>query len=143
MARNIESRIEELEDSMPRGYTTFDSDNKPVIQSSLPGLEWYRWAITLLGSRGHKQEKAFLIAQLERSEGRDNSGGLLYEMVLAMAQPQMKKPDPHVQDRFFKPFGTKVQKFAESSAPRAQVCDHKFVAGICQLCRADIREEST
>jgi hypothetical protein len=49
-----------------------------------------------------------------RSEGPDNGGGRMYEMLLAFAEPQMSKPDPHVEDRFFKPFGKKMRAVAHA-----------------------------
>jgi hypothetical protein len=141
---NVESRLKALEECAPRGYKTFDRDGKVVIQSTLDALDWYVAAANLLRSVGHQKEKALLISQLTRSAGQDNCGGSLYEMALALAEPQMLEPDPHVEDRFFKPFGHKAHKFAvtpENSAPRKKICDHNFVAGVCTLCREEIREE--
>jgi hypothetical protein len=85
MARNIESRIAELEDSIPRGYTTFDGNGKPVIQSDLPALEWYMEALALLRSRGREAAKERLRAQLAASVDVDNAGGYLYQMLAALA----------------------------------------------------------
>jgi hypothetical protein len=139
----LHKKLDTLAAELPRGYKTFDRDGNVVIQSPLSGLDWYMATTELLRSKGHQKEKALLISQLTRSEGQDNSGGCLYELALALAKPYMSEPDPHVEDRFFKPFGQKVRKFSftpESSAPRTKICDHKFVAGTCVLCRADIRE---
>jgi hypothetical protein len=109
---SIEARLRALEEQAPKGYKTFDADGQPVIQSEMDGLDWYMWATNLLRSKGKKKEKALLISQLVRSEGQDNGGGSLYEMVLALAEPYMTEPDPHRKDRFFKPFGRKVRAFS-------------------------------
>jgi hypothetical protein len=85
MGRSIESRLEELENSMPRGYTTFDGNGKPVIQSDLPALEWYMEALALLRSRGREPAKERLRAQLAASVDVDNGGGYLYQMLAALA----------------------------------------------------------
>jgi len=85
MGRSIESRLEELENSMPRGYTTFDGNGKPVIQSDLPALEWYMEALALLRSRGREAAKERLRAQLAASVDVDNAGGYLYQMLAALA----------------------------------------------------------
>jgi|SRR5580658_6378432 hypothetical protein len=112
MYENVRKEIAKLAEELPKGYGTFDADGKPVIKSELDGLDWYMWATNLLRSKGKKKEKALLISQLVRSEGQDNGGGSLYEMVLALAEPYMTEPDPHRKDRFFKPFGRKVRAFS-------------------------------
>jgi hypothetical protein len=85
MGRNIEGRIAELEDSTPRGYTTYDDQGRVVIQSALPPGEWYRWATGVLqGRRGTARTQ--LLDQLARS-ARSAGGGLLHEYLLAMYQP--------------------------------------------------------
>lgn len=85
MGRSIESRIEELEGSIPRGYTTFDSNGRPVIQSNLPLAEWVRWAFSVLsGRRGETRRR--LLDDLSRSE-RSADGSLLHEYLLAIYEP--------------------------------------------------------
>jgi hypothetical protein len=85
MYENVRKEIAKLADELPKGYTTFDSDGLPVIQSEMGGLDWFGWATELLNSPGRRAEKARLRDQLERSVGADNGGGRLYEVVAAMA----------------------------------------------------------
>jgi hypothetical protein len=84
MGRGIENRLQALEESTPSGYTTFDTEGKPVIQAHLPALEWMQWATKLLQSRGRDAEKAELRRQLARSTGADAGGGHMYQLVSAL-----------------------------------------------------------
>jgi hypothetical protein len=93
MGRNIENRIRALEDSTPKGYTTFDADGRVVIRSELPALEWYLSALELFTSRGRTAQKEELRSQLARSKGSDSSGGRIYEAVAACAHgPEEGRP---------------------------------------------------
>lgn len=83
MGRSIEGRIETLEGSTPRGYTTYDGKGRTVIQSDLPGLEWMRECERLFHSR-REAAKAELSRQLATSVGPDNAGGHLYQLVAAI-----------------------------------------------------------
>ena len=87
MARNLTSRIEALESSMPNGYTTFDTYDQPVIQSDFPGLEWWKATSDLLRNPGREAEKSALRSQLARSV-RSRDGDRIYELVAAL--------DPHL-----------------------------------------------
>ena len=89
---SLENRIKRLEEETPRGYRTFDADGKPVIQSDLPGLEWFAWATELFRSR-RETAKAELRRQLERSVGPDAGGGHLYELALALAYGPEQPPN--------------------------------------------------
>lgn len=84
MYENVRKEIAKLADELPKGYGTFDANGKPVIKSELDGLDWYIWAHKLLQSRGREADKALLRAQLARSEGDDNGGGRIYELVMAL-----------------------------------------------------------
>jgi hypothetical protein len=81
----LQRRITDLVARGPRGYGTCDADGQPVIQSELPGLEWFGAANHLLHSPDHEAEKRALRQQLDRSVGNDNCGGRLYELVAALA----------------------------------------------------------
>lgn len=85
MGRSVESRLEKLEESMPRGYRTFDRNGKPVIESDLPAREWLEWATALLQSRGRTAAKEELRRQLARSTGLDSARGFLYQLVSVLA----------------------------------------------------------
>jgi hypothetical protein len=108
---SIALRLRVLEESMPRGYGTFDVNDNPVIVSSLDGLDWYGWATKLLTSRerGAEAERKKLRAQLAISYGPDTGGGVLYEVIAALYQ--VEHEDPKLQEeRFFKPFGSKASE---------------------------------
>jgi hypothetical protein len=108
MYDNVRKEIAKLAEELPKGYGTFDSNGKPVIVSQLDGLGWFSWAMNLLRSRGHQEEKDLLRAQLSRSSGDDNCGGRIYELIAALdAGPA----DPHREDRLVKPFGRKIRAF--------------------------------
>jgi hypothetical protein len=82
---NIEVRIKRLEEEIPEGYGTFDSQGRTLIHSLLPGLQWFRAACGLVAGTGPDEEKKFLRKQLAASVGRDNAGGYLYQLVHALA----------------------------------------------------------
>lgn len=102
---SIATRIRILEERAPQGYTTFDIDGRPVIQSAMDGLDWYESAIALLRSRGRDAEKAALRAQLARSRGDDNGGGRLYELIDALDCVSAARSKPSAQRRV-RPSGT-------------------------------------
>jgi hypothetical protein len=81
---NLESRLKSLEESTPGGYSTYDQAGAVVIDSPLPALRWYEWAVNLLREPGHAEEKRMLRAQLARSV-RAADGGHLFEVVCAFA----------------------------------------------------------
>lgn len=85
MGRGIEGRIEALEGSTPRGYTTYDAQDRPIIQSDLPLKEWFTWAERVLRGRRSAAQTA-LVDQLARS-ARAADGSLLHEYLLAVYQP--------------------------------------------------------
>jgi hypothetical protein len=94
MRGNLESRLRELEDSMPRGYTTFDSQGRPIIHSLVTGLQWFKAACDLFDSPGRDEEKELMRQHLAASVGQDNGGGYLYQLIEAMADgPVETKPD--------------------------------------------------
>ena len=84
MKASIGSRLAALEDSIPRGYGSFDREGKPVIRSPLTAIKWFGAACDLFRSPGREEDKRVLREQLSASVGRDNGGGHLYEMVNAM-----------------------------------------------------------
>lgn len=84
MGKNLQSRIEALENRGENGYRTFGVDGEPVIESPLSGLEWMERAKDLLRSPGREKEKADLLWQLRASTGRDSSRGLLYQYLGSM-----------------------------------------------------------
>lgn len=83
---SIENRLKALEECAPQGYRTYDANGAVVIQSDLDGLSWYVWATNVIRGKGNPKQKALLISQLMRSEGQDNAGGSLYELILALAE---------------------------------------------------------
>jgi hypothetical protein len=85
MARNIETRIAELETATPRGYTTYDGKGRPVIQSALPVRDWLRWAMNTLNGRRSAARTA-LLEQLARSE-RAADGSLIHEYLHSVYEP--------------------------------------------------------
>ena len=78
---SLEKRLRALEEGVPKGYTTYDADGQPMIQTDLSAPEWYAAALKLLRSPGREKEKADLLWRLRASVGPDNSGGQLYEML--------------------------------------------------------------
>jgi hypothetical protein len=90
---NIETRLRALEERMPKGYTTFNANGVPVIQSDLSALEWMVWAFELLRSPGREAQKRALRALLEASTDVDGDKGYLYLAVAAMAHGPVTAPD--------------------------------------------------
>jgi len=88
---SIDKRIEALEQTVPKGYVTFDADGQPAIQSDLPALEWVQAAQKLLRSRGREAEKAELKKQLTHSVGADGDDGYVYQVVAGMAAGPVRK----------------------------------------------------
>lgn len=84
MNRNIGGRLKALEEQIPRGYIAYGHDRQPTIQSDLTALQWFEAALELLGSLGREAEKKALRQALPRCVGRDNDGGVLYQLVAAL-----------------------------------------------------------
>lgn len=82
---NLRREIAKLGENVPGNYQTFDADRKVVVNSLLSALEWQQWAVALLTSRGREAEKADLRSQLDRTQGLDNCGGYLYQVVAVLA----------------------------------------------------------
>jgi len=78
---SLEKRIEALESATPRGFATFDADDKPVIKSDLPALDWLLWARGVLET-GRKVARVALLDQLARS-ARAADGSRLHELLWA------------------------------------------------------------
>lgn len=91
MGRNIESRISSLEESSPRGFRTFDSKGRVLIDSPLTAVAWYAWAGQLLTEPGNEIAKEELATQLAYSV-RMEGGGLLHEYAFAMLCPPLFGP---------------------------------------------------
>ncbi len=83
MGRSLEARIEQLEETTPKDYTTFDANGDPVIASGLPARDWLVWAFALMNNPRRKREREALRQQLSASTGVDSGRGRLYELILA------------------------------------------------------------
>lgn len=92
MSKNIESRLEKLEEAAPRPYRAFDAEGEITIESDLDGTAWVVNTMELSGKKGHEKEKEGLLAALRRTV-REDGGGRLFELARAMlAGPVEEKP---------------------------------------------------
>ena len=93
MGLNLEGRIKALEEGTPGGYRTYDVAGNVVISSSLPTLEWFSWAGSVLSGRS-KAARAELLEQLAHS-ARAADHSLIHEFLLAVQGPLAVEQPPN------------------------------------------------
>jgi len=85
MKNSLESRLSELEATMPHGYTLLDTEGREVLKSNLPPLRWMAQTIHVL-QNGDREARMILLDQLNRAHKSD-AGDLLWQIVLAANYP--------------------------------------------------------
>jgi len=86
---SLKKRMEVLESSVPKGFTTYDANGEPVIESDLDSMEWYLSAVRLFESRGREAEKKQMRAQLKRSVS--SNAGSMHELAAVLYHGPAKR----------------------------------------------------
>jgi hypothetical protein len=93
LLRQLERRVAFLQARLPRGYVAYGTDGEPTISSNLAALDWFMESVEIL-NHGTAEEKSALRAALASSVGRDNGGGIIYQVVMAFDPGQLSKITP-------------------------------------------------